>query len=61
MFHNPNALNPINPEWFWDISHYWWDSEEETFIGNIRLYDVIAPINIALTHTSNGNMAPDER
>ena len=49
MYHNPNALHPVNPEWFADISHFWWNKEEETLEGYIKEFDVIASITIAIS------------
>lgn len=61
MFHNPNAINPVQPEQFHDISHYWWDMKEETFVSNIRPYDVIASITISVTDKVHGETALDEK
>ena len=50
MFHNPNALHPVNPYLFDDISHIIND-EEHGYIGKIKEYDVISSITITLVTT----------
>ncbi len=49
MYHNPNAVYPVKPEWFADISHFWWNQEEETLEGYIKEFDVIASMTVAIS------------
>lgn len=51
MYHNPNAKYPVDPDWFWDISHIFYDSERETFFGHIQPYDVLSSITFTITAT----------
>jgi hypothetical protein len=46
MYHNPNATYPVNPNWFNDISHIWWEKENEKLVGFIKPYDVVASITL---------------
>lgn len=49
MFHNPKALNPVNPEWFGTISHTWVDEETGEFRGCHQPYDVLSSITMTLS------------
>ncbi len=49
MFHNPNALHPVNPEWFETISHTWVDKGGGEFMGNHQPYDVLSSITMTLS------------
>jgi len=60
MFHNPNAINPVDPTHFSDISHFWWDSKEETLVGNIQPYTVISSMTTTVTSKTNSQLALDE-
>jgi hypothetical protein len=48
VFHNPNAVVPLNPEVFSDISHIFY-SEKDGFTGYHQPYDVLGSITIVVT------------
>lgn len=48
MFHNPRAKYPVSPDWFWDISHIWYDGEGG-FTELIQPYDILTSKTIAIT------------
>jgi len=47
MFHNPRAINPVDPEIFPDISHIFY-SEADGFTGFHQPYDVLGSITIVV-------------
>lgn len=49
MYHNPNALHPVNPEWFGTISHLWIDKESGEFMGYHQPYDVLSSVTMTLS------------
>lgn len=49
MFHNPNALHPIDPNWFGTISHTWVDKESGEFVGYHQPYDVLSSVTMTLS------------
>ena len=49
MFHNPNALHPINPEWFGTISHTLVDKETGEFRGYHQPYDILSSVTMTLS------------
>jgi hypothetical protein len=48
MYHNSNAKHPVNPEWFWDISHLWYDKEQGHY-GRIQPYDVLSSVTLTIS------------
>lgn len=46
MYHNPNALVPIDPNLFPSITQVWYDEAESSFHGFYQPYDVLASITI---------------
>ena len=57
MYHNPNAKHPVNPDWFRDISHIWYD-EKAGFTGRTTPYDVLS--SLTMTLSSDGNEQLEE-
>ena len=51
MFHNPNAIIPVNPYCFDDISHTWFDEEKQEFLGKHQPYDVIHSVTFTIIST----------
>lgn len=49
MYHNPNALHPVDPEWFGTISHEWVDKDTGEFMGYHRPYDVLSSVTLTLS------------
>jgi hypothetical protein len=48
IFHNPNAVVPLNPELFPDISHVFY-TEKDGFTGYHQPYDVLGSMTIVIT------------
>lgn len=53
MFHNPNAINKVNPEAFSDISHVFY-SEDEGFTGFHQPYDELNSMTLVIRNQSGG-------
>lgn len=51
MFHNPKAKIPVDPCCFSDISHTWFDEENQKFLGHIQPYDVLNSITLTILAT----------
>lgn len=47
MYHNPNAIHPVDPDIFPDISHIFY-SDEEGFYGYHQPYDVLGSITVVI-------------
>lgn len=58
MYHNPDALCPVDCRGFQDISHASFDSEKGLFTGHFQPYDVL--MSITLTIASNGKQEADD-
>lgn len=50
MYHNPKAINPVNPDWFGDISHLWYD-DVNGYTGFIQPFDVLTSFTLTLCPT----------
>lgn len=48
MYHNPNAIIPVDPDHFSDISHMFY-SEEKGFHGIFQPYEVLGSVTIAVS------------
>jgi len=53
MLHNPNAIYPVDPENFYNISHFFYN-EKDGFVGEIQPFDVLSSVTIVI------NPVPDE-
>lgn len=51
MYHNPNAIKPVDPDHFSDISHMFY-SEEKGFHGIINPYEVLGFVTIVVSPVS---------
>jgi len=49
MYHNPNALHPVDHEWFPNITHLWRDLETGEFRGIQQPYDVLSSVTVVLS------------
>lgn len=52
MYHNSKAIYPVNPEWFSDISHLWYD-DENGYTGIIQPFDVLTSFTWTLCPDHN--------
>lgn len=53
MYHNPNALHPVNPDWFPSITHLWIDRKTGEFSGIQQPYDVLSSVTLVLSAVEN--------
>lgn len=52
MYHNPRAINPVDPNWVESISHTWLDEDTGEFFGRHQPYDVLSSITLTLLPNS---------
>ncbi len=47
IYHNPKAVNPIDPSIFCDISQFWYD-DQKGFTGILQPFDVLSSVTITI-------------
>lgn len=51
MYHNPNAKVPVDPSWFHNISHVFYEKDSKELVAHLQPYDVLSSYTMIVKGT----------